>query len=53
MENVNYCELCAIMLSLSFEYGVVNSPLDDIRLPRRPLDERLRIMVFLLLLLRG
>ena len=27
MENVNYCQLCTIMISLSFEYGVVNSPL--------------------------
>ena len=53
MENVNYCQLCTIMISLSFEYGVFNSPLDDVRIPRRPWDERLRSTVFLLLLLPG
>ena len=46
MENVNYCQLCTVMLSLSFEYGVVNSRLDGIRIPRRPWDERLCSMVF-------
>ena len=38
MEYVNYCQLCTIMISLSFEYGVVDSPLDDIRIPRRTRD---------------
>ena len=50
MENVNYCQLCTVMLSLSFEYGVVNFPLDDIRIPRRPWGKRFCSMVFLLLL---
>ena len=51
MENVNYCQLCTVMLSLSFEYGVVNSRLDGIRIPRRPWNERHCSMV--LLFLRG
>ena len=46
MENVNYCQLCTVMLSLSFEYGVVHSRLDGIRIPRRPWNERLCSMVF-------
>ena len=46
MENVNYCQLCTVMLQLSFDYGVVNSRLDGIRIPRRPWNERLCSMVF-------
>ena len=38
MEYVNYCQLCTIMIWLSFEYGVVDSPVDDIRIPRRTRD---------------
>ena len=29
MENVNYSQLCTIMLSFSFEYGVVNTLLAE------------------------
>ena len=52
MENVNYCQLCTVMLSLSFEYGVVNSRLDGIRIPRRPWNERHCSMVFFVVLAR-
>ena len=46
MENVNYSQLCTIMLSFSFEYGVVSSPLDDTLYTYSPTDERLRSMVY-------
>ena len=50
MENVNYSQLCTIMLSFSFEYGVVSSPLDDIRIPRRTRDFAAWFFLLLLLL---
>ena len=35
MANVNCSQLCTIMLSFSFEYGVVSSPLDDTAISRK------------------